>query len=149
MHPECPASLSIVENLIQYYPISPGLVAVTLRIVLGAIRATCLRVRYPRSWSATGRDSGDLDPTTRRLRPTMTDAVATPRELTEAEIAELLAPRSAWTRADVRRSAAVAFVSSIVFFGALGFLIGRSSGWEAVRQAFFSSPDFQAAFPRN
>src|SRR5215216_5203976 len=78
----------------------------------------------------------------------MTDAAGTPRELTEAEIAELLAPRSAWTRADVRRSAAVAFVSSIVFFGALGFLIGRSSGWEAVRQAFFSWPDFQAAFPK-
>src|SRR5215212_9148162 len=78
----------------------------------------------------------------------MADAAGTPRELTEAEIAELLAPRSAWTRADVRRSAAVAFVSSIVFFGALGLLIGRSSGWEAVRQAFFSWPDFQAAFPK-
>jgi hypothetical protein len=32
MHPECSASLSIVENLIQYYPISPGPVAVTLRM---------------------------------------------------------------------------------------------------------------------
>ena len=31
MHPECRASLSIVEKLIQYYPISPGPVAVTLR----------------------------------------------------------------------------------------------------------------------
>ncbi len=77
----------------------------------------------------------------------MTDASGTPRELTEAEIAALLAPRSAWTRADVRRSAAIAFVSSVVFFGALTFLIGRSSGWEAVRQAFFSWPDFKAAFP--
>src|SRR5918997_5297144 len=78
----------------------------------------------------------------------MTEASGTPRELTEAEIAELLAPRSAWTRADVRRSAAIAFVSSIVFFGALTFLIGRSSGWESVRQAFFSWPDFRAAFPK-
>jgi hypothetical protein len=32
MHPECRASLSIVENLIQYYPFSPGLVTVTLRV---------------------------------------------------------------------------------------------------------------------
>src|ERR671918_762690 len=78
----------------------------------------------------------------------MTHVSSAPRELTEAEIAELLAPRSAWTRADVRRSAAIALVSSIVFFGSLGFLIGRTSGWEAVRQAFFSWPDFQAAFPR-
>src|SRR5215218_6308933 len=78
----------------------------------------------------------------------MTDASGTPRELTDAEIAELLAPRSAWTRADVRRSAAIAFVSSIVFFGTLGFLIGRTSGWEAVRQAFLSWPDFKASFPR-
>ena len=31
MHPECRASLSIVEKLIQYYPISPGLVVVTHR----------------------------------------------------------------------------------------------------------------------
>src|ERR671916_1354251 len=77
----------------------------------------------------------------------MTDASGTPRELTEAEIAALLAPRSAWTRADVRRSAAIAFVSTIIVFGALTFLIGRSSGWESVRQAFFSWPDFRAAFP--
>ena len=78
----------------------------------------------------------------------MTDSSSTPRELTEAEIAELLAPRSAWTRADVRRSAAIALVSSIVFFGTLGFLIGRTSGWESVRQAFFSWPDFKASFPK-
>ena len=32
MHPECRASLSIVEKSIQYYPISPGPVAVTLRV---------------------------------------------------------------------------------------------------------------------
>src|SRR3954470_12658155 len=78
----------------------------------------------------------------------MTDASGTSRELTEAEIAALLAPRSAWTRADVRRSAAIALVSTIVFFGTLGFLISRSSGWESVRQAFFSWPDFKASFPK-
>src|SRR5918997_1965772 len=77
----------------------------------------------------------------------MTDASGTPRELSEAEIAALLAPRSAWTRADVRRSAAIAFVSTIIVFGALTFLIGRSSGGESVPQAFFSWPDFRAAFP--
>jgi polar amino acid transport system permease protein len=78
----------------------------------------------------------------------MTDVSGAPRELTEAEITALLAPRSAWTREDVRRSAVIAFVSSIVFFGTLGFLISRSSGWESVRQAFFSWPDFKASFPK-
>ena len=38
MHPECRASLSIVEKLIQYYPISPGPVAVTLRARSRTIR---------------------------------------------------------------------------------------------------------------
>jgi polar amino acid transport system permease protein len=70
-----------------------------------------------------------------------------PRELTEAEIAALLKPRSAWTRADVRRSAAIALLSSVVFVAAAVVLLGRSAGWEAVRQAFFSWPDFQEAFP--
>ena len=78
---------------------------------------------------------------------TMTAARAAPRELSDAEIAALLAPKPAWERADVRRSAAIALVSSAVFVAALVFLVGRSSGWEAVRQAFFSWPDFQAAFP--
>ncbi|HEU5430468.1 MAG TPA: hypothetical protein VFU81_02330, partial [Thermomicrobiales bacterium] len=70
------------------------------------------------------------------------------RELTDAEIAALLAPKPAWARADVRRSVAIAAISSIVFFGAVVFFLARSSGWEAVRQAFFSWPDFKAAFPK-
>lgn len=78
----------------------------------------------------------------------MIEARGAPRELTDAEIAALLAPKPAWTRADVRRSAAIALVSTAVFFGAAAILVGRSSGWEAVRQAFFSWPDFQAAFPK-
>jgi polar amino acid transport system permease protein len=77
----------------------------------------------------------------------MPAASAAPRELTDAEIAALLAPKSPWTRADVRRSAAIACVSSAVFLGAAVLLIGRSEGWAAVRQAFFSWPDFRAAFP--
>src|SRR5829696_8243698 len=152
MHPECRGILSIVENLIQYYqyyqyyPISPGTVAVTLR-ARSHTRPTGSTVR-----ALVVRDGAEVQVISRshhpQVGPTMTDASATPRELTEAEIAELLAPRSAWTRADVRRAAAIAFVSSIVFFGALVFLLARSSGWESVRQAFFSWPDFQAAFPK-
>ena len=38
MHPECRASLSIVEKLIQYYPIASGLAAVTLRVRSRTIR---------------------------------------------------------------------------------------------------------------
>ncbi len=78
----------------------------------------------------------------------MTEASSAPRELTDAEIAALLAPKSVWTRADVRRSALVALVSSAVFVAAAVFFVGRSSGWAAVQQAFFSWPDFQAAFPK-
>ena len=77
----------------------------------------------------------------------MTEAPSAPRELTDAEIAALLAPKSVWTRADVRRSALIALLSSAVFVGAAVFFVGRSEGWAAVRQAFFSWPDFQAAFP--
>ncbi len=83
-----------------------------------------------------------------RVETTMIEASSTPRELTDAEIAALLAPKSVWTRADVRRSVALALVSSVVFVGAAVFLVGRSEGWAAVRQAFLSWPDFQAAFPR-
>lgn len=78
----------------------------------------------------------------------MIDVSSAPRELTDAEVTALLAPKSVWTRADVRRSAIVALLSSVVFVAAAVFLVGRSSGWEAVRQAFFSWPDFQAAFPK-
>lgn len=77
----------------------------------------------------------------------MSVAAAVPRELTDAEIAALLTPKSPWTRSDVQKSFAIAFVSSVVFLGSAAFLIGRSSGWEAVRQSFFSWPDFQASFP--
>ena len=76
------------------------------------------------------------------------DASGAGRELTDAEIAQLLAPKRAWTRADVRRSIVVAAVSTVVFFGAVALLLGRSSGWEAVREAFFSWPDFKASFPK-
>src|SRR5690349_11527956 len=42
------------------------------------------------------------------------DASGAGRELTDAEIAQLLAPKRAWTRADVRRSIVVAAVSTVV-----------------------------------
>ncbi|HEU0115780.1 MAG TPA: amino acid ABC transporter permease [Thermomicrobiales bacterium] len=82
------------------------------------------------------------------VEPIVAAAGGAGRELTDAEIAALLAPKPAWTRADVRRSVAIAVVSSVVFFGTVVFFLARSSGWEAVRQAFFSWPDFQAAFPK-
>lgn len=77
----------------------------------------------------------------------MSGPVTAPHELSEAEIAALLAPRPAWTRADVRRSAFIALISSVVFVSAAMFLLGRSTGWESVRQSFFSWPDFKASFP--
>ncbi len=42
MHPECRASLSIVEKPIQYYPISPGPVAMILRARSRTIRGHVL-----------------------------------------------------------------------------------------------------------
>lgn len=78
----------------------------------------------------------------------MTGLTATPRELTEAEIARLLAPRPAWTRPDVRRSALIAVVSSVVAIALLTTVVGRSSGWEAMQASFFSWPDFQASLPK-
>jgi polar amino acid transport system permease protein len=73
---------------------------------------------------------------------------AAPRALSEAEVAALLAPKPVWTRTDVLRSAGIALVSTLLVVVALAVLVGRSEGWAAVRQAFFSWPDFQASFPR-
>lgn len=78
----------------------------------------------------------------------MRDSPPAGRELDDAEIAVLLQRKSAWSRADVRRSVAIAAVSSVVVFGGLAVLVGGSTGWAAVRQAFFSWPDFQLSFPK-
>ena len=61
MHPECRASLSIVDKLVQYYPISPGPVAATLRV-----RSQSMSGYAPREYGARNcesrrhRDSGDF-----------------------------------------------------------------------------------------
>jgi hypothetical protein len=68
MHPECRASLSIVEKLIQYYPNSPGPVALTYRARSRAIRGHVPRDRNSRLWSGTAqRLRRLLDLTTSRL----------------------------------------------------------------------------------
>jgi hypothetical protein len=56
MHPECRASLSIVEKLIQYYPISPGPVAVTLRARSRTVRGLVLWGTEP---TVVARDSAE------------------------------------------------------------------------------------------
>jgi len=78
----------------------------------------------------------------------MTALAQTSNGLTDAEIARLLQPRRAWRQRDVQRAVAVAFVSTVVFFGGLSFLISRTSGWESVQQSFFNPDDFRAALPR-
>jgi polar amino acid transport system permease protein len=78
----------------------------------------------------------------------MRDSQSVGRELNDAEVAVLLQRKSAWSRADVRRSVGIAVVSSIVVFGGIALLVGGSSGWAAVRQAFFSWTDFQLSFPK-
>lgn len=76
-----------------------------------------------------------------------TSAVTRP-PLSEAEIARLLQKKQLWKQHDVLRSLAIALISTIVILGGLAWLIGRSEGWEAVQQAFFSKPDLKAAFPK-
>jgi polar amino acid transport system permease protein len=43
--------------------------------------------------------------------------------------------------------ALIAVVSTVVFFGVVIWLIGRSSTWPEVREAFFSKDHFQDSFP--
>lgn len=69
------------------------------------------------------------------------------RELTPEQVRALLQTPPMWRQREVRRSAAIALLSTIVVFGILGYLISRSEGWAAVQQAFFSPADFVAAFP--
>ncbi|HWV34891.1 MAG TPA: amino acid ABC transporter permease [Thermomicrobiales bacterium] len=71
---------------------------------------------------------------------------ATP--LSDEQIARLLQKKSVWREADVVRSIFIAIVSTIVLFGGMAWLISRSEGWDAVQQAFFSAPDFRAAWPK-
>lgn len=70
-----------------------------------------------------------------------------PTELTPDQVAALLRPTPSWQRRDVQRSVLVALISTVIVFGGLAFIIGGSTGWRDVQQAFFSPEDFVAAFP--
>lgn len=73
---------------------------------------------------------------------------ATPAPLTDDELARLLQRKSIWRQSAFVRSLAIALASTLILFGGMAWLIGRSEGWEAVRQAFFSWPDMKAAWPK-
>jgi polar amino acid transport system permease protein len=45
------------------------------------------------------------------------------------------------------RSIAIAAVSTVVFFGAIAFVVTSSPGWDEVREAFFYGPEFRDSFP--
>lgn len=77
----------------------------------------------------------------------MSIAVPAAHELSEEELRRLLRPRRAWTQRDVQRSIAIALISTVVVFGTLGYIVAHTEGWASVRAAFFSWPDFKAAFP--
>jgi polar amino acid transport system permease protein len=70
-----------------------------------------------------------------------------PAELSPEQITALLRPRPSWQRRDVQRSVLIALVSTLVVFGGLAYIVGGSTGWQVVQQAFFSPENFAAAFP--
>ncbi|MDQ2655208.1 MAG: amino acid ABC transporter permease [Chloroflexota bacterium] len=70
-----------------------------------------------------------------------------PTELSPAQITNLLRPRPSWQRRDVQRSVLIALLSTLVVFGSLAYIVGSSTGWQVVQQAFFSPENFVAAFP--
>ncbi len=67
--------------------------------------------------------------------------------LSAEELDRLLNPPPIWRQAALMRSLAIALASTIVLFGGLAWLLAQSEGWASVRQAFFSWPDFKAAWP--
>ena len=71
-----------------------------------------------------------------------------PPPLSDAQVAELLRPKSFWVQPGVLRSLIIAIFSTIVLFGGMAWLIGQTEGWASVQQAFFSWPDIQSAWPR-
>lgn len=46
------------------------------------------------------------------------------------------------------RSLIIALASTVILFGGFAWLLAQSEGWESVRQAFFSWPDFKEAWPK-
>ncbi len=68
--------------------------------------------------------------------------------LSDAEIERLLHPPPVWRQPPILRALAIAMLSTIVLFGGFAWLLSRSEGWDAVRAAFFSWPDFTEAWPK-
>ncbi len=68
--------------------------------------------------------------------------------LTDAQIAELLAPRAFWRDPALVRSILIAVVSSVIVFGGLAWVISGTEGWSSVRLSFFSGEHFRASFPQ-
>lgn len=71
-----------------------------------------------------------------------------PPPLSDAQVAELLRPKAFWTQPGIIRALVIAVLSTIVIFGGMAWLIGRTEGWASVQQAFFSRPDMAEAWPR-
>lgn len=78
----------------------------------------------------------------------MAEAPPSTRALTDDELRLLLRPKPVWARRDVQRSAVVALVSTAIVGAAVVFALANSSGWESVKSAFLSWPDFKKAFPK-
>lgn len=68
--------------------------------------------------------------------------------LSPEAIERLLDRPPAWRQSSVLRSLAIAILSTLVLFGGFGWFIAQSEGWESVRRAFFSWPDFKEAWPK-
>jgi polar amino acid transport system permease protein len=68
--------------------------------------------------------------------------------LSAEELDHLLRVPPVWRQAALMRSLAIALVSTLVLFGGFAWLLAQSEGWQSVRQAFFSWPDFKEAWPK-
>ena len=78
----------------------------------------------------------------------MSSAPAVRAPLSDSELKKLLHKPAAWQRRDVLRSVGIAILSTILVVAVFSWYLAQSAGWESVRQAFFSWPDFKAAFPK-
>jgi polar amino acid transport system permease protein len=68
--------------------------------------------------------------------------------LSAEELERLLETPPVWRQAALLRSLAVALISTLALFGGFAWLLSQSEGWQSVRQAFFSWPDFKEAWPK-
>ncbi|WP_220700579.1 amino acid ABC transporter permease [Mycetocola lacteus] len=71
-----------------------------------------------------------------------------PPKLSDAELQALLVRPVWWRRADVRRSALIATVSTLALLAVLGFGLSSSAGWESFQAAFLSPEHFVLSFPK-